>query len=98
MRFHNHFKVGLALLFCFVLPLSISAADKNKDKEKAAAEAEKPSYELPQPAKENLDYTMYERIRDEGITHSHVMDFASALADGIGPRLTGSPTSGRAIS
>jgi hypothetical protein len=96
MRFHNHFKVGLALLFCFVLPLSISAADKNKDKEKAAAEAEKPSYELPQPAKENLDYTMYERIRDEGITHSHVMDFASALADGIGPRLTGSPNLHRA--
>ena len=34
---------------------------------------------------------MYQRIRDEGINHSHVMEFASALMDGIGPRLTGSP-------
>ena len=90
MRFHNLFRVRFALFLCFVLPLSISAADKNKEKA-AAAEADKPSYELTQPAKENLDYTMYQRIRDEGLTHSHVMEFASALMDGIGPRLTGSP-------
>ena len=99
MRFHNLFRVGLALFLCSVLPLSISAADRNKDKNKdkaAVADADKPSYELPQPAKENLDYTMYQRIRDEGLAHSHVMDFASALADGIGPRLTGSPNLHRA--
>jgi carboxypeptidase Q len=90
MRFQCFFRIRLALLLCFVLPVSVfvSAADKKKDK---AAEADKPSYELPQPAKENLDFTMYQRIRDEGIGHSHVMDYASALADGIGPRLTGSP-------
>src|ERR1700683_3301604 len=93
MRFQSIFLVRFVLLFCFVLPLSISAAEKNGDKnrEKTAADADKPSYELPQPAKENIDLTMYQRIREEGITHSHVMDFASALADGIGPRLTGSP-------
>src|SRR5580700_762461 len=95
MRFQNPFRVRFALLLCFSLPLSAFAAEKNteknKDKQKTAADADKPSYELPQPAKENIDYTMYQRIRDEGITHSHVMDFASALADGIGPRLTGSP-------
>src|ERR1700678_2135418 len=93
MRFKSIFFVRFVLLLCFVLPLSISAAEKNGDKnrEKQAADADKPSYELPQPAKENLDYTMYQRIRDEGLSHSHVMDFASALADGIGPRLTGSP-------
>jgi len=34
---------------------------------------------------------MYQRIRDEGLNHSHVMEFATALMDGIGPRLTGSP-------
>jgi len=88
------------LLVCFALPLSIFAADKDADKNKekaaAAAQADKPWYELPQPAKENLDYTMYQRIRDEGLTHSHVMDFASALMDGIGPRLTGSPNLRRA--
>ena len=34
---------------------------------------------------------MYQRIRDEGLAHSHVMEYASGLMDGIGPRLTGSP-------
>jgi carboxypeptidase Q len=76
-----------ALLFCFTFPLS--AADK-KSKE-AKADESKPSYEMPQPATENLDYTMYQRIRDEGLSHSHVMEYASGLMDGIGPRLTGSP-------
>jgi carboxypeptidase Q len=94
MRFHHFFRLRLALLLCLILPLSIFAADKKKDK--PAAAEDKPSYELAQPAKENLDYTMYQLIRDEGLTHSHVMDFASALADGIGPRLTGSPNLHRA--
>ncbi|MDR3750352.1 MAG: M20/M25/M40 family metallo-hydrolase [Terracidiphilus sp.] len=44
-----------------------------------------------QPAAESLDLNMYQRIRDEGLNHSHIMEFASALMDGIGPRLTGSP-------
>ena len=39
---------------------------------------------------------MYQRIREEGLSHSHVMEFGSALADGIGPRLTGSPNLQRA--
>jgi hypothetical protein len=95
MRFHNSFRIKFILLLCFALPLSVSAADKNKEKA-AAPEADKPSYEMPQPAQENLDYTMYQRIRDEGLAHSHVMDFASALMDGIGPRLTGSPNLHRA--
>ncbi len=95
MRFPNLFGVRLAFFLFFLLPLCLFAVDKNKEKA-AAPEPEKPSYELPQPAKENLDYTVYERIRDEGLTHSHVMDFASALIDGIGPRLTGSPNIYRA--
>jgi hypothetical protein len=96
------FRTTLCILLCVFLPLSISATEesKNKDKErerdKAAAEANRPSYELAQPAKEDLDYTMYERIRDEGLAHSHVMEYASALADGIGPRLTASPNAKRA--
>jgi peptidase M28-like protein len=83
----------VAVLLC--LTLSTFAADK-KAKDAKADESSKPTYELPQPATENLDYTMYQRIRDEGLAHSHVMDFATALADGIGPRLTGSPNLKRA--
>ena len=68
LRFNIIFKVKFAVFFCFVLCLALAppsfAADKNK--EKAAANADKPSYELPQPAKENLDFTMYQRIREEG--------------------------------
>ncbi|HET7890431.1 MAG TPA: M20/M25/M40 family metallo-hydrolase [Candidatus Sulfotelmatobacter sp.] len=84
---------AFAVLLC--LSVTVSAADK-KSKDSKAEETNKPSYELPQPATENLDYTMYQRIRDEGLAHSHVMEFASALADGIGPRLTGSPNLKRA--
>ncbi len=39
---------------------------------------------------------MYQRIRDEGFQHGKVMEFAEALNDGIGPRLTGSPNMAKA--
>jgi len=42
-------------------------------------------------ASEPLDLNMYARIRNEGFNHSRVMEYASALDDDIGPRLTGSP-------
>jgi carboxypeptidase Q len=93
MRYPELFTVTTTLLFYFVLPLS--AADKSKTNANSS-DANKPSYELPQPAKENLDYHMYQQIRIEGLTHSHVMEYASALMDGIGPRLTGSPNLKRA--
>jgi carboxypeptidase Q len=93
MQPYKLFSVSVLLMAILVLPLS--AADKNKANANSA-DASKPSYELPQPARENLDYTMYQRIRDEGLGHSHVMEFASALADGIGSRLTGSPNVKRA--
>jgi carboxypeptidase Q len=83
-------KVFCLAVLLALLSLPLYAADKNKANANPS-DVNKPSYELPQPAKENLDYTMYQRIRDEGIGHSHVMEFASALMDGIGPRLTGSP-------
>ena len=53
-------------------------------------------YTEAQPATESLDLGMYERIRDEGLNRSHVMEFASALMDGIGPRLTASPNAKKA--
>ena len=72
---------------------SLEAADK---KNVTANELTQPSYELPQPDKERLDYQMYQRIREEALAHSHVMEYASGLMDGIGARLTGSPNLKRA--
>jgi carboxypeptidase Q len=77
------------------LAIPAYSADK-KPKEAPAASETVPSYYGPQPATENIDLTMYARIRDEGFKHSHVMEFGSALADGIGPRLTGSPNMAKA--
>jgi carboxypeptidase Q len=87
MQAKNRLFVVVTVLLCFAF--SVSAADKKKDAK--ADDSAKPSYELPQPAVENLDLNMYQKIREEGLEHSHVMEYASALADGIGPRLTGSP-------
>jgi carboxypeptidase Q len=62
----------------------------------AQKEKKVPSYYGAQPAEESIDLTMYARIREEGFKHSHVMEFGAALADGIGPRLTGSPNMAKA--
>jgi len=87
MQAKNQWIVVTTILLCFAF--SLSAADKKKDAK--VEDSAKPSYELPQPAVENLDLNMYQKIREEGLEHSHVMEYASALTDGIGPRLTGSP-------
>jgi hypothetical protein len=92
---HSSKLLYLTVSLLALLSLPLSAADKNKTNANSP-DAGKPSYELPQPAKESLDYTMYQRIRNEGLAHSHVMEYASALMDGIGPRLTGSPNVKRA--
>jgi hypothetical protein len=76
-----------AAIATFAIP-SFAADKKAAPKEPVA---ETPSYYGAQPATENIDLTMYERIREEGFRHSHVMEFADALTNGIGPRLTGSP-------
>ena len=78
--------ISAALLFGFALPLSLPAANR-----KAASDlpSSLPTHSRP-PQRETLDYDMYQRIRLEGINHSHVMQYASALDDDIGPRLTGS--------
>ena len=69
------------------------AADKPKATQPPAAVD---PYSEVQPANEAVDIGMYQRIRDEGLNHSHVMEFASALMDGIGPRLTASPNAKKA--
>jgi carboxypeptidase Q len=75
-----HFlRIGCVLLAAGSVVFSI-AGDCQSVKETASAA---------QP--ESLDLDMYSRIREEGIFHSRAMEYASALFDGIGPRLTGSP-------
>jgi carboxypeptidase Q len=80
-----------ALLFSAAVLLY--AADKPKT---TAPPAAVDPYAEVQPATESIDIGMYQRIRDEGLNHSHVMEFASALMDGIGPRLTASPNAKKA--
>jgi len=94
-----HFKTLHFATCCGLVAAAVVlyAADKPKSKTSApTAPAVVDPYSEVQPATESLDLTMYQRIRDEGLNHSHVMEFASALADGIGPRLTGSPNLAKA--
>jgi hypothetical protein len=71
------------------LALSAQAADKTKPA--PAAPTVSDPYAEVQPATEKIDLDTYQRIRDEEMSHSHIMEFGTALMDGIGPRLTGSP-------
>jgi hypothetical protein len=84
-------RFGLGALALVALVGVASGAEK-----KGEAKAEVPSYYGAQPAAEAIDLTMYARIREEGLKHSHVMQFGAALNEGIGPRLTGSPNMAKA--
>jgi hypothetical protein len=79
-----------AVLAFPIAPLS-AASKPDKKARRAAAAPEANPWDAPQPAVEKLDLNAYARIREEGLTHSHVMELASALDDDIGGRLTGSP-------
>ncbi len=86
-----------AVLLLAALPLF--AADKKKPAAPPPPAATNPDigpWSEPQPSVEKLDLTMYARIREEGLQHSHVMEYGSALADDIGERLTGSPNMAKA--
>jgi hypothetical protein len=48
-------------------------------------------------AEEPVDLDMINRIRDEGLNRSKVMETAAYLTDRIGPRLTGSPQAREAV-
>src|ERR1035437_352006 len=86
----------LRFLPLLLLAASLSLHAASKPKPAAPAPASADPYTEVQPATETLDLAMYQRIRDEGLNHSHVMEFATALMDGIGPRLTGSPNLAKA--
>jgi len=90
-----------ALAFAAALVLVVGPSLSNAtDKKPAKAADEQPAgwndSQFPQPAVESLDLNAYNAIREEGLQHSHVMDYAGGLADGIGPRLTGSPNMAKA--
>jgi carboxypeptidase Q len=89
-------KKPFALIALFLTPLALPLFATAQSKKDAPRDASRPSYESPQPAAESLDLAMYQSIREEAIAHTHVMEYASALMDGIGPRLTGSPNLKRA--
>jgi carboxypeptidase Q len=74
------------------LAFSVSIARGKDKKESAPKDPPRPAYEAPQPERESLDLAMYQSIREEALRHSHIMEYASGLMDGIGPRLTGSPS------
>jgi carboxypeptidase Q len=80
---HIDMKIAFGLLFA--LSLSAFAADKPKTASDAASPTAVSS------GSERLDLEMIARIRDEGFNHSRIMEYASGLFDGVGPRLTGSP-------
>src|SRR5277367_815528 len=89
------------LAFTAALMLVVGPSLSNAtDKKSAKAADEQPAgwndAQLQQPAVESLDLNAYNAIREEGLQHSHVMDYAGGLADGIGPRLTGSPNMAKA--
>jgi carboxypeptidase Q len=73
---------AMKIVAALLLALSLSAFGAEKPKAAPAPT---------QPASETLDLDTIARIRDEGFNHSHVMEYASGLFDGVGPRLTGSP-------
>jgi carboxypeptidase Q len=80
------FCLSLAIVAAASAITFVAAANDKK----ASPETAPPSYDLPQPSEESLDLAMYGHIREEATLHSHVMEYASGLMDGIGQRLTGS--------
>ena len=82
-------RLPCVVLLAATLPLF--AANKPKPAPAPAQPAQVDPYAEVQPATEKLDLDMYQRIRNEGLNDSHVMEFAGPLFDDIGPRLTGSP-------
>ena len=92
-------KRSLVLAAAAILAGGVTFSYAN-DKKNTKALAEEPAgwndAQMQQPATESLDLNAYNLIREEGLQHSHVMDYAGGLADGIGPRLTGSPNMAKA--
>ena len=61
---------GCCMATIAILAVPAYSADKKPKEAAAAAPEGAPSYYGPQPATENIDLTMYARIREEGFHHS----------------------------
>ena len=83
-------KLFPSLLLVLSLTVFASSAASGQSAMPAADQA------ATQPAAESLDLATIDRIRMEGLWHSHIMEYGSGLFDGVGPRLTGSPEFERA--
>jgi peptidase M28-like protein len=87
---------GFATALVFVAGTAASHAADKPAKSVDAQPAGWNETQMKQPATESIDLNAYNAIREEGLQHSHVMDYAGGLVDGIGPRLTGSPNMAKA--
>jgi carboxypeptidase Q len=77
---------SLLLVFALLMTINALAADGGESTPQDAV----------RQVSERLDLDMYSRLRTEGLQHSRIMDYATALFDDIGPRLTGSSNLARA--
>ena len=88
------------LILASLMFASAAVLCRASDEKPGKATAQQPpgwnDSQLQQPASEPIDLNAYNTIREEGLKHSHVMDYAGGLTDGIGPRLTGSPNMAKA--
>jgi carboxypeptidase Q len=89
-------RAGMILSVASLPALGASVKDAPKSNKPAEIVGYDYSHPEPQPATESLDLAMYARIREEGFTHSRIMEYAGGLFDDIGPRLTGSPNLAKA--
>jgi carboxypeptidase Q len=84
----------LVLITAAMVVGGASLSNANDKKPAKGAEEQSAGWndsQMQQPATESIDLNAYNAIREEELQHSHVLDYAGGLMDGIGPRLTGSP-------
>jgi len=93
--FPRRFSAAFSLSVLTLLAVA-HAADKKPGKTVDPQQAGWNDAQMQQPGTESIDLNAYNAIREEGLEHSHVMDYAGGLIDGIGPRLTGSPNMAKA--
>jgi carboxypeptidase Q len=86
----------MALRRTLVFAASVLLATSSNAADKTELAAGWNDSQMQQPAVEQIDLNAYNAIREEGLAHSHVMEYAGGLIDGIGPRLTGSPNMAKA--